>query len=150
MGYFPADNPRYVGIVMFDEPKTSIYGGEVSAPVFRNIARRYVSLPRNNFMAHDADEIKREEVLLTRISDDSRGEKSGARIIYADAVEVHRATSAEEALPDFRGKTIRDAYQIARSLGLKCDISGGGLVQYQEPVPGIAVNSIDEVKLYGK
>ena len=54
-----------------------------------------------------------------------------------------------ERLPDFRGKTIRDAYQLARSLGLKCVISGSGVVEDQEPVAGIAVSGIDRVKLYG-
>ena len=135
---------------MFDEPKISIYGGEVSAPVFRNIARRYVSLPRNNFMARDADEIEREKSMLAQVSDGNTGDGNGAAIMYANAVDVYKSANSGEKLPDFRGKTLRDAYQLARSLGLKCDISGGGLVQYQEPVPGVSVSAVDEIKLYGK
>ena len=42
VGFFPADDPRVAMIVVMDEPKTSIYGGAVSAPVFKRIAERWV------------------------------------------------------------------------------------------------------------
>jgi cell division protein FtsI/penicillin-binding protein 2 len=35
----PATKPRLVIMVMVDEPSGSIYGGDVAAPVFREIAR---------------------------------------------------------------------------------------------------------------
>ena len=38
-GYFPADNPKYSAIVVIDSPKGfAAYGGDVSAPVFKEIA----------------------------------------------------------------------------------------------------------------
>lgn len=37
-GFFPADNPQYAILVVMDSPKTSIYGGVVAAPVFKQIA----------------------------------------------------------------------------------------------------------------
>jgi cell division protein FtsI/penicillin-binding protein 2 len=39
VGLVPATKPRLVIMVMVDEPAGSIYGGEVAAPVFRQIAR---------------------------------------------------------------------------------------------------------------
>ncbi|MDT8375292.1 MAG: penicillin-binding transpeptidase domain-containing protein [Mariprofundaceae bacterium] len=36
-GIAPADNPELVVVVVIDEPQKSIYGGQVAAPVFRNI-----------------------------------------------------------------------------------------------------------------
>ena len=41
-GFFPSDKPRYVTYVLVDEPRTSIYGGTIAAPIFRNIALRLV------------------------------------------------------------------------------------------------------------
>ncbi len=38
-GYFPAESPRLSVIVVLDEPKTSIYGGVVAAPLFAEVAR---------------------------------------------------------------------------------------------------------------
>ena len=39
VGLVPATKPRLVIMVMVDEPSGSIYGGEVAAPAFKQIAR---------------------------------------------------------------------------------------------------------------
>ncbi|NOQ96738.1 MAG: PASTA domain-containing protein [Calditrichae bacterium] len=44
MGYFPAYAPRYVLLVMIRQPQGKYYGGQVAAPVFKNIAQRIMSL----------------------------------------------------------------------------------------------------------
>ena len=38
VGFFPADNPELCISVMMDEPKQSYYGGQIAAPVFKQIA----------------------------------------------------------------------------------------------------------------
>ncbi len=42
VGFFPADDPKVAMVVVMDEPRRSIYGGTVSAPVFRRVAERWV------------------------------------------------------------------------------------------------------------
>jgi S-adenosyl-methyltransferase MraW len=44
VGMLPAAHPQLVGIVVIDDPKHSIYGGMVSAPVFSNIMQAAVRL----------------------------------------------------------------------------------------------------------
>lgn len=45
IGYFPAEDPQIVIAVIIDAPKSgSYYGGSVSAPVFKKIAERIISL----------------------------------------------------------------------------------------------------------
>jgi len=54
VGVFPADRPMAVILVMFDEPRTSIYGGEVAAPVFRKIVQeliQYWKIPPRSTLA---------------------------------------------------------------------------------------------------
>jgi len=46
VGFFPVNNPQYVCLVILDEPKTSIYGGQVSAPIFHNIATRLIGVDK--------------------------------------------------------------------------------------------------------
>ena len=44
VGYFPAENPQIVCLVMMDNPHArGYYGGETSAPVFRAIAERIIN-----------------------------------------------------------------------------------------------------------
>lgn len=44
VGFYPTDDPKYVALVLLDEPRTSIYGGVVSGPIFRNITQRILAL----------------------------------------------------------------------------------------------------------
>ncbi len=37
VGYFPADNPKVIMLVLLDEPQTSIYAGSTVVPIFRKI-----------------------------------------------------------------------------------------------------------------
>ncbi|OGD28406.1 MAG: hypothetical protein A2V57_04240 [Candidatus Aminicenantes bacterium RBG_19FT_COMBO_65_30] len=48
VGFTPVERPRLAMIVVLDEPKEGYYGGQVCAPVFRDIARqvlRYLRVP---------------------------------------------------------------------------------------------------------
>ena len=48
VGFTPVGNPRLSMIVVLDRPKEAYYGGQVCAPVFRNIAKlalRYLRVP---------------------------------------------------------------------------------------------------------
>ena len=38
VGFLPAKSPRFIILVVLENPHTSIYGGDVAAPVFKNIA----------------------------------------------------------------------------------------------------------------
>ena len=43
IGFFPADNPELCISIVLDEPKEGYYGGQVAAPVFKQIAERAAS-----------------------------------------------------------------------------------------------------------
>jgi len=43
IGFVPATNPRYTILISIDEPRTTGYGGQVSAPAFADIAKRLLS-----------------------------------------------------------------------------------------------------------
>lgn len=44
VGFFPSDEPKYSIIVVIDEPEGSYWGGDVAAPVFRDIAMGIIRL----------------------------------------------------------------------------------------------------------
>lgn len=50
VGYYPADDPKIVGIVIIDSPRGNHYGGYVAAPALREIFRRITHLPRNTLL----------------------------------------------------------------------------------------------------
>ncbi|HBC46610.1 MAG TPA: hypothetical protein DCZ43_06150 [candidate division Zixibacteria bacterium] len=145
-GYFPADDPRIVGIVMYDKPHGSIYGGDISAPVFKNVARRYGMLPGNNMLINSRP-------------------KSGKNAQFANGAEAKVVNLTEKrTIPDktmkkalitggfhdFTGQTMRDALRSARNLGLECKINGSGIVMSQNPPAGMDTTGVQTVELIGE
>jgi cell division protein FtsI (penicillin-binding protein 3) len=57
IGFAPLPNPRITVLVQIDEPRGAIYGGEVSAPIFRTIAQETLLLlqvpPDRNLLTSD-------------------------------------------------------------------------------------------------
>lgn len=44
VGFFPSRMPKYVCLVLLEEPRRSIYGGFTCGPVFKNIAERIIGM----------------------------------------------------------------------------------------------------------
>jgi len=110
VGFGPVDNPRFVILVMIDEPSgASYYGGQVAAPVFREVARdilRYLEIPPN--AAVNQLEVEKE--------------KGGV------------------VVPNLTNLTLADARKEINNTGLKLRTVGSGkLSMEQTPKPGVKV-----------
>lgn len=58
MGFFPADNPELCISIVLDEPKKGYYGGQIAAPIFKQVAERaanYLNI-RPDLKDKDSDE----------------------------------------------------------------------------------------------
>ena len=148
VGYFPSDAPKVVGIVMFDSPSFSIYGGDVSAPVFRNVAKRYAGLPGNNFMV-------KSNIKPDTASERLAGANGEAKIVKASSKKSLGLAVAKKkplvigGFHDFTGQTMREAYRTARNMGLDCRIVGMGRVVSQKPPAGADTTGVVQVELFG-
>lgn len=114
VGYFPADDPQVVMLVILDEPQTTIWGGTAAAPVFRSIA---VAAVERLGISHPGAEGPIE---------DARDPS------MMEAAQRERAVQAGS----FLGLSLREAVERARSEGLTVDIVGSGYVVGQDPPPG--------------
>jgi cell division protein FtsI (penicillin-binding protein 3) len=116
VGYFPVEAPALVVSVVVDEPKTSVYGGTVAAPVFREIA-----LAAAERYGLRSDPALPEPELL-----------QNASVVVADE------TPTEESRTSFLGLSLAEALRQARAQGLVLEIRGAGYVVDQRPAPGFA------------
>lgn len=143
VGFFPAEFPQVVGIVLFDEPKSSRYGGETAAPVFKRIAERYCSLPHQmaqrllvmETVAGKAFQNDPVEFMVdkTKSTEDWRQEMIKLLSISA---RYYKVPGDENLVPDFRGLTIRQALTLAAEKVIRCQFSGSGVVTEQIPASG--------------
>lgn len=92
VGYFPADDPAVALIVVMDEPRTSGYGGIVSAPVFQRTAQRWLATlpevadkvaPREEFPPLAVDEMADQTGLPSSIAT-GRLAADGLEVMWPD------------------------------------------------------------------
>jgi cell division protein FtsI (penicillin-binding protein 3) len=124
VGYFPAEDPQVVMLVVIDEPRTTIWGGTAAAPVFRQVAiaaAERLGLHLNPIVAEPASAAAK--------SDPAAPE---------DAVR---------AQANFVGLSLREAVERARAEGLTIEIVGSGYVVAQEPPPGPALDASRPIRL---
>lgn len=118
VGYFPADDPSVVMIVVLDEPKTSGYGGVSAAPVFQRITSRWVgTLPEVAQRMAPTDSIPPPRV------------RSVPDVRYRPASVAHHLLFARGLVPAHESGTAR------------------GFVAAQEPVARAKVKPGDAVRL---
>lgn len=160
-GYFPADNPKYSCIVVVDDPqdKDERYGGQVAAPVFREISDVVYRRKIFNKPDEQGQKPKRKSLPVIRagFKDDLRylckefevknyGLPSEMKKINwvrtsvkGDTVLWKTNEALPETIPSVVGMRLRDAVYLLENAGLKVRTEGSGRVKTQSFPPGRAV-----------
>jgi len=164
-GYFPAEAPRYSCIVVIDNPKGyKIYGSDVSAPVFKEIADKIYSLELDMHEIQRKDNSyltgvfpyikagKKEELSMIchelGISNHSKSESEWVKTdVINDAVYWIENKVKYAVVPDVRGMTLRDAIYVLENLGLDVKVNGRGRVSTQSMMPGGKIVKGSTIKL---
>lgn len=128
IGCFPADNPKYVGLIMFYKPRNveRKLGGLIAAPVFSNVIKR-LTITRE-IVAADISKIKITESEIENIN-----LKTTKTKIYI--------------MPDIKGKTMREVVDIFSGNQIKLNIKGTGKVKEFYPASGTELFEVDEIKI---
>jgi cell division protein FtsI (penicillin-binding protein 3) len=129
VGFAPADAPRIVIGVFVDEPKGEIYGGEVAAPAFREVAEyamKMLGVPPTAGAVAAAPEAP----------PPPEEEPEGPP-------PVEQATRppppGSVAVPSLAGLPARAAVRTLEAVDLSPDLDGSGRVVRQSPPPGRVV-----------
>ena len=147
IGFFPAEDPRMVGLITLDNPRTEHLGGLTAAPVFKNAAQRIVSLSGESILARAINEISTPGQLEQM--PDFMQEEPGRFRIEGDDLFAQPDTNPEGKvlLPDVRGMTVREAVKILRAHDLRWRLQGSGLVINQIPQPNTPMQTEAECLL---
>lgn len=126
VGFAPADEPRFVMLVMLDEPKNEKWGSEAAAPVFSAIGReilRYLDVP------------PRDTPPLQIVTGPAPEAVTGVRVRLV-ANSDPPTDGVAVVMPDLRGRPLRQALATLAPLGVRVEVSGRGSVVKQTPPPG--------------
>lgn len=167
VGFAPVENPAVVIIVVIDEPVGGYHGGEVAAPVFREIAEQVLPalgvrpdtepkaaqpglLARFSMSPEalarlreaQAEERMKRDATLPRVAEMSAHGGAGMnKVVYT--VATRRAA----LMPDLRGRSVRDAARVCEQLGLQLEAKGEGRAFRQSPEAGAEVENGQTVRI---
>ena len=155
VGFAPVNNPAVVIIVVIDEPAGSYHGGDVAAPVFRQIAEQILPemgvVPDTEFknaneLVASVREAPAQDAKLQNQIEQEKRESAATlpRVVSrANSGEVIYAVSTNKAMlmPNLRGRSVRDVARACAQLGLQLEAHGEGRVIKQTPEPGTELQS---------
>ena len=98
-GFFPADAPKVAMIVMLHKPKSSIYGGSTSAPIFKKIAQKWITASR---------------IPVADIQSNNEG--------------IRRKVQDSAIVPDLRGLSVDHAKEMLHDIGLRIKGANQGVI----------------------
>ncbi len=155
VGFAPVSNPAVVIIVVIDEPQGAYHGGDVAAPVFREIAEQI--LPELNVTPDT--EIKAMPQMIAEVTKPSpqqvkeeqmQAEQRQATLPKVVAARSFSGQTSEVVftiagdrgalMPDLRGQSVRDVARMCAQLGLKLEARGEGFATQQNPAPGSEID----------
>ncbi len=156
VGFAPLSNPRVAIIVVIDEPAGAYHGGDVAAPVFREVAElilpgldvepdielksapQFIAQvpedPEKAAKLREEQEKAEQERRATMPTVGNNGGRGG-EVVYA------RGTKKAMLMPDLRGRSVRDVARTCQQLGLQVEARGEGKVFKQSPAAGTEINS---------
>ena len=98
-GFFPADDPKVAMIVMLHKPKSSIYGGSTSAPIFKKIAQKWITASR---------------IPVADIQSNNEG--------------IRQRVQDSAIVPDLRGLSVEHAKEMLHDIGLRIKGANQGII----------------------
>jgi cell division protein FtsI/penicillin-binding protein 2 len=149
VGFFPADNPKYVSLILVKSPSIGKYGGRVAAPIFKKIAERIVDSDKSIIIR------KKNEIII----DDKKyavNEKETDVFVTSNLAASDNRTNSKRdikysgnssAMPNLYSFTKRDAIKILNDLNVKYKIIGSGNVVWQSVQPGSKLKNISLCKI---
>ena len=137
IGFFPADNPQLLALIMLDEPsKPFHWGNEGAAVAFRRIMGRIINMddsispPLNDHVAFEPRRVM------------AASEKDNVELIKEKLplnLSTFSSNSNKTKVPEVRGLSMRKTMTTLNEFGLKYKINGSGKVYWQSPEPGQVV-----------
>ncbi len=159
-GFAPVNDASMAALIVLEAPRGRYYGGQVAAPVFRELASqalRYRDVP-GDMPPRGAPAPNRDvpAELLADMADYTREPLTpempkgadGAILVSGIGPDPRPKPAASSpaklrftglAAPDLRGVMLREAMAKASRLGIRIETRGRGVVTSQSPAPGAPV-----------
>jgi len=150
IGFFPVKKPKYVILVIMDEPTVSSYGGVVAAPVFKNIATRILKYYHKAPKGIELDDLN---LNLPELETNIKLLESVLAIerrLGIKKVENKKIDTNKVKMPNLIGLNIRDALLALEKNNLNFEVIGKGTIYKTIPKENSLINKNENIKIFMK
>ena len=152
IGFAPLPNPKITVLVQLDEPHNGYYGGEVSAPIFQQVAQETLmrlkvppdpalvqaqTKSKKQFAKNDAVDFLPEDGFIEPVTDFV--EIGMMKEDQPGIITVRVESNNVVVVPDFRGMSKRSVLDICHDLDIQLKAEGSGISVSQYPPPGTRI-----------
>ena len=135
IGFFPANDPKVICFVLINSPEKGKYGGQVAAPIFKNIAQRIVNTDVNYFEGQPPD--KKDDLKVLFTSNTPKGKNGDLTVGSTIKILSDELNSLpKNEMPDITNYSLRDGIKILTKLGIKYKVNGSGVIVSQSVKAG--------------
>jgi cell division protein FtsI (penicillin-binding protein 3) len=162
IGFAPVTNPAIaIAVTLNGTSGTAGYGGQVAAPVFREVATaalRLLDVPKD--LPEEAPDEKpghvdRDDVAIAGLDPMLAPELESSvppMLVQGPPTSPDQHLFANAAVegpraPNFVGKTMRDVIQSAADSGMQVELIGHGVARAQAPLPGTMLPPGEKVRV---
>jgi len=149
VGFFPADSPKYVCLIIYTSPKKAKYGGLVAAPVFKKIVEKIIQIEPEKVIL--PTKIERNKI-VDEIFSDVKLVKDTKQTSFSDLAKPAKAISKRSisktsVMPDLTNKSLKSAMMILKSLNVEVKVVGHGKVVNQSIEAGSEIKQAQQCTL---
>lgn len=121
-GFFPAENPQIVLLVIIDRPTISYYGGVIAAPIFKSIAARWIAV-RSSYAqsVYEVDSVMKIDRTLPYYYDRSK------------------------RVPNLLGMNTKSAAKLLDQMNIDVEKDQDGIIYKQIPAPGSTLTNVSKI-----
>jgi cell division protein FtsI (penicillin-binding protein 3) len=145
VGFFPADNPQLICMIVVNAPEVGKYGGLVAAPIFHDVAKRI--LETDLTIVPSRKKIQRDSRLMDELMADIKSNPENTSRSYLNVapkteknIQKRFSSVNKTIMPNLVNQSTRDAIAMLNEMGLEYKIVGNGRVVSQSIEPGAHIS----------
>ncbi|MFZ4454734.1 MAG: penicillin-binding protein [Bacteroidales bacterium] len=164
-GYFPADHPKYSGIVVIRYPRIGhAGGGTMAGPVFKRIAEQVYArslrvpakeVPKDSVnsplpsakIAFNSDLKTIMSKLALKVDSVETPNGLSKVVVNPSGLSFKQVTVTRNVIPNVLGMGVREAVYLLENIGLRVVIMGSGEVVSQSPYAGQSYTKGQTIKI---
>ena len=142
IGMVPAENPKYIGIILINEPQKNKYGGVSAAPVFRNIMDQMLRIPQ---YALGKPKLNKKEKTNFKLSQPVKLAQANLFDYRIESSQKNNSLQENEEnfqkMPNLVGLSLKEAMKKIKPLSSNFSYQGSGIVTSQKPKVNTIIDS---------